>query len=355
MKTRIHQLVRKALPVVDAYVETDAIRDYLVHNQALLVLEDKKPLGILTAIDIVKRKQTLVIDCMTHKPFVQPDHTVEQVLHLMKGAGYSVLPVQDNKTNFIGAIYIDDIVDFLYTKAEKQQAVVQSMVHDLKSPLANISSISEMLQQEDNDPEENKQLLSYVGLSVDIAKEIVNDLLLSEKLESEELELSEIELNSFISECVPAVKGLLAQKSLQLHLVLLDTPCYFKGDRPKLQRVVHNLLSNAIKFSHRDSNIWLSCFRGQSDFTIEITDEGVGIPEKLQPYIFDKFSKAKRKGTAGESTTGLGMHLSKEIVKLHNGDLWFKSEENMGTIFFIRLPHTCRNHSIAAAVPATLP
>ena len=338
MKITIHQLIRKALPVVDAYQETDAIRDYLVNNQALLVLEKQKPLGLLTAVDLAKKKQLLVIDCLVHKPTVSQGDSVEQVLQVMKGSNFPVLPVQDLESNFIGAIYMDDIVDFLYLKTEKQQAVVHSMVHDLKSPLANISTINEMLQHPDADPLENKQLLSYVGYSVDLAKEIINDLLLSERIETEELDFNSIDLNSFICECLPAVKGLLAHKQLELETVLLEKPCNILADKIKLQRVVHNLLSNAIKFSHPNKKVRLSCFRGPGDVTIEITDEGVGIPAHLQPFIFDKFSKAKRRGTAGEATTGLGMYISKEIIRLHHGEIWFQSEEQLGTIFFIRLP-----------------
>jgi signal transduction histidine kinase len=337
MKSDIHHLIRKALPVVDAYEVTDTIREYLVNNQALLVLQKQKPVGLLTAIDLAQRKQFLVADCLVPKPVIRVENTVEEVLQVMKRSSFSVLPVHDADSNFIGAIYIDDIVDFLFLKTEKQKAVVQSMVHDLKSPLANISSINDILQHE-TDPEENKQLLNYVGLSVDLAKEIVNDMLLSERLETEELQFTQLELNDFISSCIPSVKGLLSQKMIELKTTRLREPCYVNGDKVKLERVIHNLLSNAIKFSHPNSTIQLSCFASPEDCTIEITDEGIGIPEKLQPYIFDKFSKAKRRGTAGEGTTGLGMYITREIIRLHHGEVWFKSGENEGTIFFIRLP-----------------
>jgi signal transduction histidine kinase len=337
MKTTVNHLIRKELRWVDAYQETDTIREYLINCQALLVIEKCKPMGLLTAVDLVKKKYPLIIDCLVPKPAVQEQDTVEEVLQVMKRSNFSVLPVQDAESNFVGAICIDDIVEFLYRKTEKQQAVVQSMVHDLKSPLANISSINEMLQQ-DIDPQENKELLSYVGLSVNLAREIINDLLLSEKLETEETILTKIELNELISSCIAPVKGLLAQKMIALKTTLLENPCYFMGDKIKLQRVIHNLLSNAIKFSHRESVIRISCSVDIENLMIEITDEGVGIPEALQPFVFDKFSKAQRKGTAGEGTTGLGMFITKEIVRLHQGEIWFKSEEEIGTIFFIRLP-----------------
>lgn len=337
MKTIIHPLIRKELPLIDAQLSTDHVKDYLANTQALLVVDNKKPLGLLTATDLIKNQQAIVANCLTPKPVVKSDYTVEEVLQIMKLSNLFVLPVQDAENNYIGAIYIDDIVEFLYHKTEKQQALVQSMAHDLKSPLANISSINYMLQQESLQPE-NKQLLDYVSLSVDLAREIINDLLLSEKLETEDLVLTRMELGEFVDNCLPAVQGLLNQKHIRLLVTSPASPCYFMGDKVKLQRVIHNLLSNAIKFSNYQSVIQLDCFTGSNNFSLQIKDEGVGIPEALQPHVFEKFSKAQRQGTAGEGSTGLGMYITREIIKMHKGDIWFKSEERAGSVFFIRLP-----------------
>lgn len=337
MKTTIHPLIRKELPLIEANLPTDTVRSYLASTQALLVIDDKKPVGLLTATDLLKSQQPVAAESLVPKPFVQADYTIEEVLQIMKLSNFYVLPVQDAANNFIGAICIDDIVDFLYVKTQKQQAMVQSMAHDLKSPLANISSIHDLLQQE-NTVDENKQLLSYVSLSVDLAREIINDLLLSEKLETEDVILTRLELNEFIENCMPLIQGLLSQKMIQLRLTLLEAPCYFMGDRVKLQRVIHNLLSNAIKFSNYKGSIQVNCFAATNNLTIQITDEGVGIPDALQPHVFEKFSKAQRQGTAGEGSTGLGMYITREIIKMHKGDIWFKSEERVGSVFFIRLP-----------------
>ncbi|GGH62058.1 signal transduction histidine kinase [Filimonas zeae] len=337
MKTTIHQLVRKELPLIDAYTETDTIKDYLINSKALLVVTQQKPIGLLTTTDLAKNHQPVLADALVPKPFVQAGYTVAEVMQIMKLSGFTVLPVQDENGNLTGAIYIEDIVQYLYQQNEKQQAVVQTMAHDLKSPLANISSINEMLKLEGTTPE-NQELLNYVSQSVDLAREIINDLLLSEKLETDDIIFTRLELNEFIRSCIPPVQGLLSGKMITLETQMLTAPCYFMGDKVKLHRVMHNLLSNAIKFSNYQSTIRLSCFAASDNFTIHITDEGVGIPENLQPHVFDKFSKAQRRGTAGEGSTGLGMYITREIVKMHRGDIWFKSEERVGSAFYIRLP-----------------
>ena len=70
---------------------------------------------------------------------------------------------------------------------------------------------------------------------------------------------------------------------------------------------------------------------------IKVQDQGIGIPQMMQGIIFDKFTKAGRKGTAGEKSFGLGMSIAKQIVKLHQGSIWLESDEEKGTTVFIEL------------------
>lgn len=338
MKTTIHRLIRKELPLINAHEETNAIREYLISQQALLVVTEQQPLGLITTVDIARQQQHLLGDCLVPKPFVQAEFTVEEVLQIMKLSGFSVLPVKDTSGAITGAVFIDDIVQYLFQKTLQQQAAVQTMAHDLKSPLANISSINSLLQQDESPSDESRELLHYVSMSVDLARDIVNDLLMSEKLETDDLVLTRLEVNELILSCLPSVQGLLAHKQLTLNTSLLPAPCFFMGDKLKLQRVVHNLLSNAIKFSNYQSIITLTCFQASNNFTLQISDEGIGIPESLQMHVFEKFTRARRPGTAGEGSTGLGMYITHEIVRMHKGDIWFKSGERTGTTFYVRLP-----------------
>jgi two-component system sensor histidine kinase VicK len=71
---------------------------------------------------------------------------------------------------------------------------------------------------------------------------------------------------------------------------------------------------------------------------IKVEDTGIGIPAAIQPFIFDKFTKARRPGIHGEPTTGLGLSIIKTIIEWHNGRIWFVSAEEKGTTFFIQIP-----------------
>jgi len=102
-------------------------------------------------------------------------------------------------------------------------------------------------------------------------------------------------------------------------------------------QVINNLISNAIKFTEDGGAINLSVNEGSETILIEITDTGIGIPQKFHANLFEKFSNARRTGLKGEPSVGLGMSIIKTIVEWHRGKIWFKSEENMGSTFYIEI------------------
>jgi two-component system sensor histidine kinase VicK len=69
-----------------------------------------------------------------------------------------------------------------------------------------------------------------------------------------------------------------------------------------------------------------------------VRDNGIGIPEELQPFLINKYTRAGRTGLNGEKTTGLGLSIIKSLIDMHNGKIWLESKENKGTAFYIELP-----------------
>ena len=333
----ISRFIKNDFLVVDAYDGISSVRNSLSDNEAVVVMDQNRPVGMLTANDVLRKQHHLVIDCMEPKPKLSPAQSVREVLAVMKQAHSEALPVYNDNKDLMGVIYKNDIVDYLCQAVEKQRSMVQVMVHDLKSPLANISSINELLQQ-DILKEEDKKLLFYSRQSCEIATDIINELLASEMIENDALSLATLELNSFIKECILSINGLVSQKEITLLDLLPQQEYYFQGDKSKLQRALHNVLYNAIKFTPQGGTIEVSCVAEADYFTLQIKDSGIGIPLANQPDIFQKFTKTKRKGTNGESSTGLGMYITKQIVDQHRGEIWFESKEGEGTTFFLRFP-----------------
>ena len=111
-------------------------------------------------------------------------------------------------------------------------------------------------------------------------------------------------------------------------------------DGDKIRQVLANLLSNAAKYSKKGGKVTVDFkdMRTENKVLITVKDTGLGIPAKQQSRMFEKFFRADNVQTADTEGTGLGLYIAKAIIEGHGGKMWFESEENVGTTFFIELP-----------------
>jgi signal transduction histidine kinase len=147
-------------------------------------------------------------------------------------------------------------------------------------------------------------------------------------------------LNEFINDCAAILELKVKEKNQHLivELTALETTVMLNPE--KMKRVVFNLVTNSVKFSKKDTTIKLAAFINGNKAIIEVTDLGIGIPEKLLPEIFNISKSGKRKGTEGEKSYGLGLNICRRIVEAHDGQISVKSEENKGSTFIVELPLT---------------
>jgi signal transduction histidine kinase len=165
--------------------------------------------------------------------------------------------------------------------------------------------------------------------------ELITDLLHVQTspgpLQGEQLDLEEL-----LQYCVTLLQHKASEKQQQI--VLHSMPATITGDREKLWRVFSNLIGNAIKFSAERGLITIRMESIENNILVSVQDNGIGIPAELQENVFDLSGKAKRKGTAGEASFGLGLVICKQIVELHNGKIWFATAQGSGTTFYVQLP-----------------
>jgi signal transduction histidine kinase len=119
-----------------------------------------------------------------------------------------------------------------------------------------------------------------------------------------------------------------------------DTP-RFMADVEQVERALINLVENAIKFSVGGGQVTIRVYGENRNILFEIRDYGIGIPEKLQSQLFNRFvrgAKLGQKGAEHISGSGLGLSLVKAIVDNHHGQVWLRSHEGQGSRFYISLP-----------------
>lgn len=215
--------------------------------------------------------------------------------------------------------------------------VLGMVAHDLRNPIGAVESIALLMEMEDPD-DDTYDNINMIKASCVKARSIINDLLEVAKndnnnvLETERVNVRDL-LQSIVNEwCFRS------EVRNEIILVAPSQPVYGLINHEKLHRVIDNLISNAIKFSKENDKIEVRLKQTSKNILIEVKDYGLGIPKEMLPHIFDRFSKAGRKGVRGEQSTGLGLSIVRQIVEKHNGKIEVESIEKQGSTFRIELP-----------------
>ena len=217
---------------------------------------------------------------------------------------------------------------------------ISVIAHDLKTPAANIESLSQTLK-ENFDELDREEQISCIDMLVESAK-THNELLRTL------LDLSRLRLGSkqFIPERLDICKlvdEVLEQTKLQARQKRISQSnqtgeCLVNADKSMIATVVRNLVVNAIKFTHSGGEIVIRSEKNNTEVIVSVTDTGIGIADAKKDRIFGVDSSESTTGTANETGTGLGLLLCREYVKRNGGAIWFESEPNKGTTFFFSLP-----------------
>jgi signal transduction histidine kinase len=154
-----------------------------------------------------------------------------------------------------------------------------------------------------------------------------------------ELKITTQDYISFIKQQIFMNQLLAKNKNITIHLDSPTDNIISDFDKHYLSEVIDNLLSNAIKYSNNNSEIDVKIsMPDNKQLLIEVIDKGIGIAEGEQKKLFNYFQTISTRPTAGEQSTGLGLAIAKQIIKLHNGEIGVKSIQNQGSNFYFSLP-----------------
>ena len=217
---------------------------------------------------------------------------------------------------------------------------ISIIAHDLKTPAANIESLSEALSARFDDLSEEERR-SCIDMLVESAKthtDLLNTLLdLSRlRLGSKQYDPQRLDTRRIATEVLEQTKLQAQQK--QINQKNQADEYYVKADKNMITAVIRNLVVNGIKFTHPGGQIVIKTEKKDHEIIISVTDTGIGIANTKKDRIFGVDSSKSTAGTANETGTGLGLLLCKEYVERHNGKIWLESEVGKGTTFFFTLP-----------------
>ena len=213
--------------------------------------------------------------------------------------------------------------------------------HELRTPLNAIIGFSEALAMKIFGPltEKQEEYVTDINASGIHLLGMINEILELSKIEAKavKLALSRFNLQTSLNEVVNIVRPLANKKKIKLEKDTKDF-CEIDADYQKIQQILYNLLSNAIKFTKEEGQINIGYTKEKKYVVLYVRDNGVGIDMKYKGKIFGKFVQLNNVYTKKESSTGLGLTITKELVELHGGKIWFESIVGEGTTFFVKLP-----------------
>lgn len=227
--------------------------------------------------------------------------------------------------------------------AEQKDVIyfIAQVGHEIRTPLNAIKGFGQLLDDETFGSlnEQQHKYLDKMLESSDRLLEIVEQLLDWAKLESGQaiLQYESVDLYYLIME----ICDLLAIKVSEKNIVLsasVQRQTIIAADSARLREVLLNLLTNAIKFTDNGGVITITVNQGEHQTLISIEDNGCGISLSQQEKLFQPFSRGE-KNRSGEKSNGLGLWICRSIVALHQGRIWVKSEENIGSTFYVLLPN----------------
>ena len=228
-------------------------------------------------------------------------------------------------------------LDKLELSSQEKDRILRTVAHDLRNPIGGIASLSGAVIEEESCTPEQKTYLSLIKDTAYNSLELINEILEATNTSQDVLQKQWIDINVLVTSSVELLRFKASEKNQQITLTVLEKTENVLISREKIWRVVSNLISNAIKFSPVGEEIEVKVVKNGHDIEISVADHGIGIPEEMKPKVFNMFTEAKRPGTLGEKSFGLGLSICRQIVELHGGKIWFESSLTHGTSFFVKL------------------
>ena len=216
---------------------------------------------------------------------------------------------------------------------------VANVAHEFRTPLTIIKGNVDLVVKGGlgEVTSQQKEMLDGAKNVANRLARLVNDLLDISKIESGKMKLREdlININKIIEENLPGFTKMIKDRKQTLKKELaIDMPD-IKADMDKITQVFVNLLSNAIKYSPEQGSIVVKSVNLENEIMVEVSDTGEGVSPENLDTIFDKFTRVTAEKKEG---TGLGLPIAKDIVVLHKGRMWVKSEIGKGSQFYFTLP-----------------
>jgi two-component system sensor histidine kinase VicK len=256
-------------------------------------------------------------------------------LRWVRAKGKVYFDSQDKPVRFIGSVL--DITEQKINEQRKNDFIAM-VSHELKTPLTSLMAYIQFLLRESQEGAgPDRHLLERATVQTRKMTTLINGFLNLSRFESGKLEL---QMESFYLD--ELIRQVIFEVSVGVENVEVTFPSCPQvkviADREKIGSVLNNLLSNAIKYSSWPKKVLIRCDVASGSAVTSITDNGMGIKAEDIPHIFDRFYRVENQSTKDIAGFGIGLYLTAEIVRIHNGNIRVESEYGKGSTFHFTIP-----------------
>jgi signal transduction histidine kinase len=311
-------------------METDLdmrVKDLEKQYKINLLIKDKKQQRIFLIVAIVAALMAVAIILLVWRNARRSRRNFREI----SAANNTI---NEQKVQLQGAL------EELQNKEKDKTRILRSVAHDVMNPIAAIVSLTDILfYEKESLNEEQVHVINLIreasANSLNLSKDIIEA---AEQHDDKSAEKEDTDINLLVARAVELLNFRALSKRQQIFTKYPPQHIMAKVYKDKIRRVINNLVANAIKFSYEGTVINVVLEQKGDMVHISVQDSGIGIPAKNLPHIFDVFTDARQAGTHGEMTHGLGLSISMQIAKAHNGDIWVESEEGKGATFHFEFP-----------------
>lgn len=250
----------------------------------------------------------------------------------------TVSPIRDSRGNIIGASKIARDITERVENERRRDEFVSTASHELKTPITSQKAFGELLERliDKNGHNEYKPYIRKINLQTEKLTKLIEDLLELSRVQIGRLKLDEslFPFDDLVDEVVENTQLTTKHKIVKKG----KTGKKIWADRERIGQVLINLLSNAVKYSPKADRVIVSSDRNGRSLIVSIQDFGIGIPKEYHQKVFDKFFRVTGPEEKTYPGMGIGLHVCKEIVTRHDGEIWLESTKGKGTVFSFSIP-----------------
>ncbi len=342
------RIKKSKLDLLDLYGEValeggcktfDYFSDYLQQWTKAIVFSNEKYFFTILFVDITnerKQIQEMLKNFDSVNEYSEQIRQLSEELNLTRNMLDNIIAERNNLIDEISEI--KEKFDILLLQKDKICSII---AHDLRSPFSGMLGVSKILSEELNNltQDEIHNFTIMLKDSIENTYKLLENLLEWSRLQRGMIPFEPRSFN--LGEMVENIIATHEAKSNEKEILVMNnvpSDLIVFADMNMIDTVLRNLLSNAIKFTPKGGRVEINTRSNENYVEVSVADTGIGIPDEMIPQLFKIGAKTSRSGTEGETSTGFGLILCKELIDKHLGNIWVESQVGKGTKFYFTIP-----------------